>query len=182
MGTNSNAGLSAETLVTPLCNSMHAAARLVRSKHIPVMPKQALLTAAHFSCVLKFNSVPTNPRSCPSPPAHIYTHTTPPPGPPPPPPPRGEKDSLLTSVISNKLHLILYLLWSRRSLLCANGGATPTARQRKLFSRPSVTSSKINHVCNDVLLKFTANGCRSQTETANGLFPSRTNLQFDGLI
>lgn len=53
--------LSAETLVTPLCNSMQAAAKLVRSKHIPVMPKQALLTAAHFSCALKFNSVPTKP-------------------------------------------------------------------------------------------------------------------------
>lgn len=63
MGTNSNAGLSlsAETLVTPLCNSMQAAAKLVRSKHIPVMPKQALLTAAHFSCALKFNSEPTKP-------------------------------------------------------------------------------------------------------------------------
>lgn len=52
---------TAETPVTPLCNSMHVAAKLVRSKHIPAMPKQALLTAAHFSCALKFNSVPTNP-------------------------------------------------------------------------------------------------------------------------
>lgn len=54
-------GSTAESRVTPLCNSTHAAAELGRSKHIPVMPKQALLTAAHFSCALKFNSVPTTP-------------------------------------------------------------------------------------------------------------------------
>lgn len=67
IGANSNAGFTAETLVAPLCNSMHVAAKLVRSKHIPVMPKQALLTAAHFSCALKFNSVPTNPAAARSP-------------------------------------------------------------------------------------------------------------------
>lgn len=67
--TNSNAGFTAQTLVTPLCNSMHVAAKLERSKHIPVMPKQALLTAAHFSCALKFNSVPITPP--PQPPAAL---------------------------------------------------------------------------------------------------------------
>lgn len=100
MGANSYAGFTAETLVTPLCNSMHVAAELVRSKHIPVMPKQALLTAAHFSCALKFNSVPTNPCSS-STPSPYYC---------PLPPPN--RSSLLTSVISNKSHLIICLLCS----------------------------------------------------------------------
>lgn len=58
-GANCSAGLTAEILVILLCNSMHVAAKLVRSRHIPAMPKQALLTAAHFSCAPKFNSAHT---------------------------------------------------------------------------------------------------------------------------
>lgn len=67
-GHYTKAGFAAETPVTQLCNLMRVAAELVRSKHIPVMPKQALLTAAHFSCALKFSYVHTNPQITPPPP------------------------------------------------------------------------------------------------------------------
>lgn len=113
MGTNSSAVFAAETLVTLLCNSMHVAAELVRSKHIPVMPKQALLTAAHFSCALKFNSMPTYPVESLPPSSLLLTAT---------PLPSQNRGSLLTSVISNKSHLILCLLLVRhRDLLYATG-------------------------------------------------------------
>lgn len=125
-GTNSNAGFTAQTLVTPLCNSMHVAAKLVRSKHIPAMPKQALLTAAHFSCALKFNSLPPNPPAAlPLPPAAVL-------------PNRG---SLLTSVISNNP---LFCMWSRRSSL-RNWCALPTEGKCS-------DSSETNHSHNYVVL------------------------------